>query len=180
MSADSPAKALPLLAVAEVQAYSISLSPCGPALASDAVPASVTRAIAVPPRMHSGRISTASIASLISRACTFLPRYSGVRPTISPATNTASRANTRMPYRPEPTPPGTTSPSCIRNSGTMPPSGVKLSCMAITAPSDVAVVVTANREDTAVPKRTSLPSMLPMAGSTPSGGQQRVAGASAA
>ena len=117
--------------------------------------------------MHSGRISTASIASFTSRACTFLPRYSGVRPTISPATNTASSANTRMPYSPEPTPPGTISPNWIRNIGIMPPSGVKLSCMAITAPSEVAVVVTANSDDMAVPKRTSLPSMLPMLGSMP-------------
>ena len=42
------------------------------------------------PRIASGRISSASIASFISRASIFLPRYSGVRPTISPATNTAS------------------------------------------------------------------------------------------
>ncbi len=168
MSALTPAKALPLLPVAEDQAYSISDKPCGPALASAPSPSASTRQTAVPPRMHSGRISTASIASLISRACTFLPRYSGVRPTISPATNTASRANTRIPYSPDPTPPGTTSPNWISTSGTMPPSGVKLSCMAMTAPSDVAVVVTANSDDIAVPKRTSLPSMLPMDGSTPS------------
>ena len=32
----------------------------------------------------------------------FLPRYSGVRPTMSPAMKTASTASTRMPYRPEP------------------------------------------------------------------------------
>ena len=32
----------------------------------------------------------ASIAILTSRASIFLPRYSGVRPTISPATKTAS------------------------------------------------------------------------------------------
>ena len=49
------------------------------------------------PRIASGRISTASIANFISRASIFLPRYSGVRPTMSPATNTAMMANTSMP-----------------------------------------------------------------------------------
>ena len=132
------------------------------------MPLSVTRLNAVPPNMHSGRISTASIASFTSRACTFLPRYSGVRPTISPATNTASSANTTMPYSPEPTPPGTTSPSCISSSSTNPPSGMKLSCIAITAPVLVAVVPAANRELAATPKRTSLPSMFPPSASTPS------------
>ena len=54
-----------------------------------------------------------SEASLISRAPIFLPRYSGVRPTISPATNTAMIASTSIPYRPEPMPPGATSPSIM-------------------------------------------------------------------
>ncbi len=45
-------------------------------------------------------------------------------------------------------------------SGTAPPSGVKLSCEAITAPVDVPVVDAANRPDAAAPKRTSLPSMF--------------------
>ena len=44
---------------------------------------------------------------------TFLPRYSGVRPTISPARNTAMTASTRIPYSPAPTPPGATSPSSM-------------------------------------------------------------------
>ena len=70
----------------------------------------------------------------ISKASIFLPRYSGVRPIIRPAMNTPTMANTSMEYRPVPTPPNTTSPSCIRNSGTKPPSGVKESCMALTAP----------------------------------------------
>ena len=39
----------------------------------------------------------ASIAILTSRASIFLPRYSGVRPTISPATNMAMMANSSMP-----------------------------------------------------------------------------------
>ena len=39
----------------------------------------------------------ASIVSFTSFASIFLPRYSGVRPTISPATNTATMANSRKP-----------------------------------------------------------------------------------
>ena len=48
-----------------------------------------------------------------------------------------------MPYRPAPTPPKTISPSCMLISGTMPASGMKLSCKALTAPQEVAVVTTA-------------------------------------
>ena len=65
-----------------------------------------------------------SEANLISRAPIFLPRYSGVRPTISPATNTVMIASTSMPYRPEPVPPGATSPSIMLTIGTPPPSAV--------------------------------------------------------
>ena len=38
-----------------------------------------------------------SDAIFTSKASIFLPRYSGVRPTMSPAMNTAIRANTSMP-----------------------------------------------------------------------------------
>ena len=41
--------------------------------------------------------STPIIVSLISRPPIFLPRYSGVRPTISPATNTATTTNSSIP-----------------------------------------------------------------------------------
>jgi hypothetical protein len=37
--------------------------------------------------------------------------------------NTARMAKTSMPYRPEPTPPNTTSPSCISTRGTRRPAG---------------------------------------------------------
>ncbi len=47
-------------------------------------------------------------------------------------------------------------------SGTRPPIGVKLSCIELTAPHDVSVVTVANSAELATPKRTSLPSMLPM------------------
>ncbi len=46
-------------------------------------------------------------------------------------------------------------------SGIMPPSAVKLSCMALTAPQDAAVVMVAKSAEATMPKRTSLPSMLP-------------------
>ena len=58
------------------------------------------------------------------------------------------------------------SPSWIISIGISPPSGVKLSCMALTEPFEAAVVATAHRLELAMPKRTSLPSML--AGSMPS------------
>ena len=66
-----------------------------------------------------------------------------MRPTIRPATNTAMIANISMPYRPEPTPPKITSPSCISHIGTRPPSGVNESCIELTEPFDAAVVAVA-------------------------------------
>ena len=46
-------------------------------------------------------------------------------------------------------------------SGTNPPSGLKLSCMALTAPQEVSVVIVAHRAELATPNRVSLPSKLP-------------------
>ena len=86
-----------------------------------------------------------SIASFISRCSIFLPRYSGVRPTMRPAMKTESRTKTSMPYRPAPTPPKITSPSWMFTSGTRPPSGVKLSCIELTAPHEASVVTVANK-----------------------------------
>lgn len=60
----------------------------------------------------------------ISRDSIFLPKYSGVRPTISPAMNTVRMTKPIMPYSPQPTPPKTTSPSIISSMGIMPPMGV--------------------------------------------------------
>ena len=52
--------------------------------------------------------------------------------------------------------------STIMLARRMPPlSGRKLSCIALTAPSEDAVETSANSADPAMPKRTSLPSMLP-------------------
>ena len=45
--------------------------------------------------------------------------------------------------------------------GIMPASGSRLSCMVLTAPLEVSVVIVANRAELAMPNRTSLPSMLP-------------------
>ena len=67
----------------------------------------------------------ASMAILTSFASIFLPTYSGVRPTISPATNTEMMTNSSMPYMPAPTPPTMISPSWMLISGTMPPRAVE-------------------------------------------------------
>ena len=101
------------------------------------------------------------MAILTSFASSFLPRYSGVRPTISPATNIATMTNSSMPYRPEPTPPKMISPSMMLTIGTTPASGSRLSCMLLTAPQEASVVMVVNSAELAMPKRTSLPSMLP-------------------
>src|SRR6185369_9275322 len=45
-------------------------------------------------------------------------------------------------------------------SGTKPPSGVKESCIAFTAPHDADVVIEAKSAESAGPKRVSFPSML--------------------
>ncbi len=79
-------------------------------------------ASAVPTSTRNGVIRKYSEASLISRAPIFLPRNSGVRPTMSPATKTVMIARTSMPYSPEPTPPGATSPSIMLNIVIPPPS----------------------------------------------------------
>ena len=71
-----------------------------------------------------GMTRTPRAASFTSLAWIFLPRYSGVRPTISPPRNTAMMANSRIVYRPLPTPPGVISPSIIPVSAAKPPIGV--------------------------------------------------------
>ena len=161
VSADRPAKALPLLLAAEDSAYSTSENPCGPGFRMPARPACDTTATAVPASTSSGVTRIATETIFISQASIFLPRYSGVRPIIRPAMTTAMMANTSIPYRPEPTPPNTTSPRSISTSGTAPPSGVNESCVAFTAPQLAAVVIVAKSVDALMPKRASLPSMLP-------------------
>jgi len=70
-----------------------------------------------------GMTSTPSAASFTSRAWIFLPRYSGVRPIISPPMNAVTIANSRIVWSPLPTPPGDTSPSIIPVGSAKPPIG---------------------------------------------------------
>src|SRR6185312_9340681 len=106
--ARNPAKALPLLPVALVYAYRISEKPCAPGLARFAVAGptefqnpffgnGATEDSAEKIRMLDARIRSASIAIFTSFCSIFLPRYSGVRPTIRPAIKTARMANISMP-----------------------------------------------------------------------------------
>ena len=104
-----------------------------------------------------------SAAYFISVGRIFLPMYSGVRPTMSPATNTVTIASTRMPYMPAPTPPGATSPSAMSNSAIPPPNGVSESWKQFTEPVEVTVVDAANTEQPGVPNLTSVPSAAPCA-----------------
>src|ERR1039458_5870937 len=54
-----------------------------------------------------------------------------------------------------------TSLNMMLTSGTMPPSGVKESCQPLIAPQLASVVTVAKSAELAMPKRVSLPSMLP-------------------
>ena len=100
------------------------------------------------------------IVSLTSRASIFLPRNSGVRPTIRPEMNTPRMTNSSIEYRPEPTPPQMTSPVIICAIGTAPPKPLSDSIAALTAPQDAAVVTATNSDVEPIPKRCSLPSRL--------------------
>ena len=89
-----------------------------------------------------------------------------MRPTIMPATNTATMTKISMLMKPTPTPPKMLL-SHMPTSGIRPPSGVIESCIELTDPFDVTVVVTAHSADRPAPKRTSLPSIEPVDWSTP-------------
>ncbi len=117
-------------------------------------------ATAVPTSTTSGVVSRYSEANFTSRPPSFLPRYSGVRPTINPATNTVITASTNIPYRPEPVPPGATSPSIMFSSSVAPPRLVYESWKLSTDPVDVNVVPVANVAEFGTPKRVSVPSVL--------------------
>ena len=158
-----PAKADPLLLAWEAYAYTISVSPCGPGLKITLWPQCVPIAIADMVRITTGRVRKYSDAYFISVGRIFLPMYSGVRPTISPATNTVTMARTRMPYMPAPIPPGAISPSAMSNSAMPPPNGVSESWKQLTEPVEVTVVDAANTEQPGVPVRTSTPSIAPCA-----------------
>src|SRR5579862_7793506 len=158
-----PAKADPLLLAIEAYAYTTSVSPCGPGLKITLWPHCVPIAIADMVRMTTGRVRKYSDAYFISAGRIFLPMYSGVRPTISPATNTVTMASTRMPYMPAPIPPGAISPSAMSNSAIPPPNGVSESWKQFTAPVEVTVVDDANSEQPGGPNLVSTPSYAPCA-----------------
>src|SRR4051794_13503408 len=101
----------------------------------------------------------AIMASLTSLASTFLPRYSGVRPTIKPARNTATIIYMSIFKKPAPMPLKTTL-SIMFAMGTRPAIGFRLSCMLLTEPLDVADVIAAQVALGTGPVRTSEPSML--------------------
>ena len=65
------------------------MNPCAPGLKIDAIPSFVAIEIAASASTIVGTNSAPTAAYLISRASIFFPSHSGVRPTISPATNTA-------------------------------------------------------------------------------------------
>ena len=62
-----------------------------------AVPVGRTTASAVKQSIESGRTRMASMVIFTSFASIFLPTYSGVRPTISPATKIAMMTKSSMP-----------------------------------------------------------------------------------
>ena len=78
---------------------------------------------------------------------------------MSPATNTVITARTSIPYRPEPVPPGATSPSIMFVIATIPPSAVYESWKESTAPVEVSVVAAAKVADCGTPNRLSVPSV---------------------
>src|ERR1700733_4944355 len=161
-----PPNADPLLLAIEANAYTPSLRPCGPGFSIDACGTFVPMDNPAAVRMTTGSVRKYKAAYFISAGRIFLPRYSGVRPTISPATNTVTMASTRMPYIPAPTPPGAISPRAMSNRAMPPPNGVNESWNEFTAPVEVTVVDAANREDPGVPNLTSLPSNAPGASTT--------------
>src|SRR5215470_2394540 len=165
-----PANADPLLLASEANAYMISVSPCGPGLKTEdsgevvgdgqfLMPSDSPAAV----RMTRGSVRKYSAAYFISAGRIFLPMYSGVRPTIRPATNTVTMARIKMPYMPAPMPPGAISPRAISNSAMPPPNGVSESWKQSTEPVDVTVVDAANSEQAGLPNLVSTPSVAPCA-----------------
>ena len=132
----------------------------------DSRPTSVAAASPLMTRTAMPGNRTPTMDQRTSRASIFLPRNSGVRPTIRPHRNTVIMANISMPYRPQPRPPKITSPSSMLNRAMPPPSGDMLQCMQFTEPLEEAVVATDQRELFVTPRRTSLPSSISMPGNS--------------
>src|SRR5215467_4843295 len=154
-----PANAEPLLLASDANAYMTSVRPCGPGLKMGVWPALVAIDSPAAVRVITGMVRKYSAAYFISVGRIFLPRYSGVRPTISPATNTVTTARMRMPYMPAPMPPGAISPSAMLKIVIPPPNGVSESWKQFTEPVEVSVVDAANTEQAGVPNLVSTPSM---------------------
>src|SRR5215471_5666698 len=146
-----PANADPLLFAIEVKAYMISVSPCGPWLRMEACGPGSAMDSPAAVRTIIGVVRKYRAAYFISPGRIFFPRYSGVRPTIRPPTNTVTTARISRPYRPAPTPPGAISPSAISNNAMPPPNAVNESWNEFTAPVEVTVVDAANSAEPGVP-----------------------------
>src|SRR5215467_14389247 len=158
-----PANAEPLLLAMDVNAYMTSVRPCGPGLKIALWPMWVPIDSPAAVKMSTGIVRKYSAAYFISVGRIFLPMYSGVRPTISPATNTVTMARIKMPYRPAPIPPGAISPSAMSSTAIPPPNGVSESWKQFTEPVDVTVVDAANTEQPDGPNLVSTPSYVPCA-----------------
>ena len=156
-----PERPLPLFPPAEVAAYSNSVKPKGAGVPTAAALAGLITSTDAASRMASAGATTITTAMRISAGPSFFPRYSGERPIIKLATNTASTAKPSRPTNPVPTPPPTTSPSPMSASGTSVPIGVMASIDALAEPLEVALVSAVHAADSPTPIRHSFPSILP-------------------
>src|SRR4029077_9048111 len=100
-----PSSAEPLFAEADGDWERIWDRPGAPGLLIAFRPQLTAANRPVGPRIMIGWTRSAIIASFISRAPIFLPRYSGVRPTIWPATKTPMIRNSSRLIIPTPLPP---------------------------------------------------------------------------
>src|SRR5271165_1915533 len=152
----------PLLAMQDPYAKNTSVNPRDPSLVtSPARPAPVETAQAVWIVTQSGVSNVYQAMSFASAVLIVLPRYSGVRPIISPPMKIPTRATMTRLYRPVPKPPKVISPSSMLTRGTSTPRGRNESCIALYDPVAPFYVTTAASTDPPTPKRTSFPSMLP-------------------
>ena len=82
------------------------MNPCGPTLSGPARPSAIETAMAVRMSTTIGMTSTPSAASFTSLDWIFLPRYSGVRPTMSPPRKTVDDREQKNGVEPAPRPAG--------------------------------------------------------------------------
>src|ERR1700694_4585465 len=122
-------------------------------------PCGIRQAMAVGIRQAALGSSTPITAQVATHASSFLPKYSGVRPIISPAIKTVINTWNNMQYTPQPMPPKKISPTRMFHIGIMPASGIQLSCIELTEPLSIAVADTPHSTLFMTPKRCSLPSI---------------------